>query len=76
MIQFTDVFIRSQVSRGLLNILTVLSTILSMIMTSGDRWSILKINDQSFSIMEHTDIVLSEVVDIYIFYWYGKLGGS
>ena len=42
----------------------------SVIMTSGNQWSIMKINDLSFSIMEKEDTVhdvLSEIVNIYIF---------
>ena len=47
-----------------------------MIMASGDQWSIMKIDDQSFSIMGHAGTVPSEVVDIYIFCWYGELCGT
>ena len=41
----------------------------SMIMASGDRWSIMKIDDWLFSIMEQAYTLLSEIVYIYIFYW-------
>ena len=39
----------------------------SVIMSSGDRWSIMKIDDQSFSIMEQADTALSVIVNIYKF---------
>ena len=47
-----------------------------MIIASGDQWSIVKKDDRSFSIMEHAGTVLSAIVDISIFFWYGELCGS
>ena len=38
-------------------------------MASGNRWSIMKIDDRSFSIMVQADTVVREIVDIYIFGW-------
>ena len=40
-----------------------------VIKASGDQWSIMKIDDQSVSIIEQADTVLSEIVNIYIFCW-------
>ena len=45
-----------------------------MIIASGDwLWMIMKMDYQSFVIMDHAGTLLSDIVDIYIFYWYGKL---
>ena len=46
-----------------------------MIMASGDRWSIMKVDGHSSSIMELAGTV-SEVVIIYLFHWYRELCGS
>ena len=42
-----------------------------MIMASGHQWLIMKMDDQSFSIMEHVAAILNEAVNIHIFCWYG-----
>ena len=39
-----------------------------VIMVSGDRWSAMKIDKWSFSIMEEADNVLSEIIDIIIIF--------
>ena len=41
----------------------------SVIMASGYLWSIMKFDDQPFSIMKQADSVLNEIVNICIFCW-------
>ena len=45
-----------------------------MIIASGGwLWMIMKMDYQSLVIMDHAVTLLSDIVDIYIFYWYGEL---